>query len=137
MTSSSIEPDQTKYWPFEISPRENLSEEQSLQISFMKQAFQEGYSPHVSFHSTYQISKGNKGARIIYRGSRMWEVLLGNSERVSIQAYVTKFAESATAALAWMRNEDANSIASKLRPHLAKMPKGMESLIINDDIAST
>lgn len=128
MNTNQDEYSTTKYWPFEVQPSNELSQHAKLVVEFLERAYAEGFSPCESDYDSFQLSKDNRGARIIHRGRQRLELLLGDIDKTELSAFVKDFPAAADASLMWMRGESVSKIVERLQNHLATMPKGMENL---------
>src|SRR5437899_409080 len=122
MTMTAITP---TYWPFEVRPADQRTEEDWQGFRFFERAHQEGFKPCEYSSGTYKAcsARGREGW-IIYRGRkrrggpRQWEVWLVESGGAMVKSWLDDFDCVADAILRWLRGDDMTTSLAPAQAHL-------------------
>lgn len=119
-----MDPTQTRYWPFDVLPPEQQSEQHRREIRFLEAAYQAGYRPYVFGSQNFGATAGTRGGIVLWRSSqgKHWELLLGTPDETLLSAHVDDFDCAAEAILSWLRGGDEAGIAERLQDHLLVTP---------------
>lgn len=102
-------------WPFQVPPKDRLSDQELIRIEFLEQAHQEGFAPRVSAHfSCWMATSNDREGDIIRRSSGKrdwWEVLLSETERPRVATgFMFGFDRAADLVLRWLRGEEEEPV---------------------------
>src|SRR5262245_24592903 len=103
---------ENRYWPFDIRPLDQLSEQGRRQVGFLETAYQAGYRPYTYGGENFGASTDQRGGEILCRGSQgnHWELLLGTEEQTVLTAHVNDFGCAAEAVLRWLHGSDSPEV---------------------------
>jgi hypothetical protein len=106
-----------RYWPFDVLPPVEQSEQQRREIGFLETAYQASYEPYMFGSENFGATAKEKMGEIICRGSRgkHWEVFLSP---FGLTAHLDDFDYAAGAVLRWLRGIEATEIVEYMRSHL-------------------
>lgn len=77
--------------------------------AYLNKALELGYCPYVFGFDNIGAEFMGRGAIILCRGPRRWEVLLGDSKTTVDAQFVDSFPEVARRALSWLRQSGPDS----------------------------
>ena len=104
--------DSDRYWPFDVLPPDQQSEQHRDEIQFLEAAFREGFAPYQFGTQNFAASFGDRSGVIFYRTRTRWEAVLGSGAKTVLSAYFGDFGPAARAILLWLRGGDADEIAN-------------------------
>lgn len=113
-----MDPTQNRYWPFDVLPREQQTEQHRREIRFLETAYRAGYRPYIfGSQQDFGATTEERTAEIIYRGCRgkHWEVCLSP---FGLSAHLDDFDYAAQAVLCWLRGVEGAEILEHVRGHL-------------------
>jgi hypothetical protein len=119
-----------RYWPFEVLPPEERTEQHQQEIRFLETAYQRGYQPYLCGAGDLGASTAERWGLIVVRGRRRWEVVLGTRDAKVVSAFVGNFDGAAEAALAWLGDAGAPDILARVQNHLVQMPGAAHSFVL-------
>jgi hypothetical protein len=122
---------QRRYWPFDVLPPEQRSEQHEREIRFFETAHREGFHPYLSSPGDFGAAATERGGLILVRGRRRWEVVLGTTDTKIASAFVDDFACAAEAVLQWLRGADTADILSRVQDHLVRLPGAAHSFVLD------
>jgi len=120
-----------RYWPFEVLPPEQRTEQHQHEIRFLEMAHQRGHTAYACGAGDFTATADERGGLIIARGRSRWEVVLGTSEAKIASAFVDDFDCAAEAVLDWLHGADAANILSHVQSHLVRMPGAAHSFVLD------
>lgn len=126
-----MDPHDKRYWPFQVLPPENQTEEQKCQVRFLEIANQEGYKPYMEPVGHFGATAGVRGGMILFRGRRHWQVLLGTTEENVVSAHLDDFCAAAEAVLQWLRGLDGAAVVDHFRDHLVATPATSRGFVLH------
>ncbi len=94
-----------KYWPFDVLPLEDRTEQHKREIRFFETAEQQGYKGYemgATLALGAEAPNGREGM-ILRRGRNRWEVSLGANQKEESSAFYHDFDAAADAVFAWLR----------------------------------
>lgn len=110
--------DEDRYWPFDVLPPAQQTEQHRREIQFLETAYRQGYKPYRFGSENFGANCGERGGLIFIRGRKRWEAILGTAEETSLSAYLDEFSHAAEAVLLWLRGVDAADVVEHVRGHL-------------------
>jgi hypothetical protein len=123
--------EQKRYWPFEVLPPEERTEQHEREIRLLEATHRRGYSPYSCVAGDLGATAEGRGGLIVVRGRGRWEVILGTAEARIASAFVNDFDCAAQAVLEWLRGADAADILSCVQGHLVRMPGAAHSFVLD------
>jgi hypothetical protein len=118
----AMDRDENRYWPFDVLPPEQQTEQHRREIQFLETAHRQGYKPYTFGSENFGVTCGERGGVIVLRGRRRWEAIVGTAEETSLSAYLDEFSYAAEAVLLWLRGVDAADVVEQVRGHLVATP---------------
>ena len=122
---------QRRYWPFDVLPPEQQTEQHKQGITFLESAHREGCQAYTCGAGDLGATANERGGLIVVRGRRRWEVVLGVQDTKVASAFVDDFACAGEAVLDWLRGADAADILSRVENHLVLMPGAVHSFVLD------
>jgi hypothetical protein len=115
-----MDPTQYRYWPFDVLPKEQRTEQHRQEMWFLEMAYQAGYNPYMDGFENFGATGGERSGTILYRGSRgnHWEVVLETGRTKVLSAHLNDFGSAAQALLSWLRGVGGLEIVEDMRDHL-------------------
>src|SRR5262245_55925354 len=97
-----------RYWPFEVVPANEQTEQHRREIAFLNAAHSDGFKVYAfGFGDDYGATGGDgRQGEIIRRGRARWEVRLYDGESRTAVAYVGDFTCAGAAVVEWLRGMD-------------------------------
>jgi hypothetical protein len=126
-----VENAERRYWPFDVLPTEELSEEHRREIRFLETAFREGYHPYRFGAGDFGVAAAERGGFILVRGRTRWEVVFGTKDTKVASAFVDDFDCAAEALLQWLRGADAAHVLARVQYHLVCLPGAAHSFVLD------
>lgn len=111
-----------RYWPFEVLPSDQQTEQHRREIHFLEAAADLGYRPYTFGASNFGATNQERDGILFVRGRRRWEVVLGGGERRMLSAYFDDFAAASEAILLWLRGLDAGVVVAHIQNQVVSVP---------------
>ncbi len=124
--------DENRYWPFDVLPPAQQTEQHRREIQFLETAYQRGYKPYMFGSENFGATCGERGGVILFRGRKRWEGNLGTAEETSLSAYLDEFSHAAKAVLLWLGGVDAADVVEHVRGHLVVSPGTSPGFVLHD-----
>jgi hypothetical protein len=124
--------DENRYWPFDVVPPEQQTEQHRREIQFLETAHGRGYKPYMFGSENFGASCGERGGVIFFRGRKRWEAILGTADETLLAADVDDFSQAAEAVFLWLRGVDAAAVLEHVRVHLVKAPGAARRFLLHD-----
>jgi hypothetical protein len=85
-----VDTDEQRYWPFDVVPPDERTDEDRRLIQFFETAYQAGYMAYMFDSQNIGATAEGRSAEIVYRGYRgkHWEILLAGAERLILSAHL-------------------------------------------------
>ncbi len=127
-----MDPDENRYWPFDVLPPAQQTEQHRREIQFLEAAYRQGYNPYTFGSENFGATCRERGGVIVFRGRKRWEAILGTAEQTSLSAYIDEFSHAAEAVLLWLRGVDAADVVEHVRGHLVDTPGTAPGFVLHD-----
>jgi hypothetical protein len=124
--------DENRYWPFDVLPPAQQTEQHRQEIQFLEAAYRRGYKPYTFASGNFGATCGERGGVIVFRGRKRWEAILGTPEGTSLSAYLDDFCYAAEAVLQWLSGVDAAAVVEHVRDHLVVTPGTAPGFMLRD-----
>ncbi len=124
--------DENRYWPFDVLPPAEQSEQHRWEIQFLETAYRRGYKPYTFGSENFGATCGERGGVIFIRGRKRWEAILGTAEETSLSAYLDEFSHAAEAVLLWLRGVEPADVVEHVRDHLVVTPGTSPGFVLHD-----
>jgi hypothetical protein len=118
-----------EYWPFDVPPLAQQTEEDRKWIRFMERAFAEGFRPCRFLPHDFgcESPNGRVGflthrGRFVHHGPVQWEVWLGMGPTRVAGFWTDEFDSAADAVLCWVRGCDVDSVIQAAKSHITRGP---------------
>jgi hypothetical protein len=115
-----MDPTRNRYWPFNVLPLEQRTEQHRREIGFLETAHQAGYKPYTFGNGSFGATAGIRAGEILFRGRKHWQVCLAQENQLIVSAHVDNFDYAAEAILRWLRGVEASDIVEYVRSHLLR-----------------
>jgi hypothetical protein len=86
-----MDPIENQYWPFDVLPPEQRTEEHQQEIQFLESANRAGYKPYIFSSGSYGATAGSRAGEIIRRGSRHRQLFCVDAGELIVSAHVNGF----------------------------------------------